>query len=1350
MQPHVTSLVAQKEQADADEAERLKVLRTLGILDSPPEEEFDALVQAAALVCETPISLVSLIDAERQWFKANLGLPGVSETSRELAFCAHAIRDSAVMEVQDASLDPRFAQNPLVTGDPNIRFYAGAPLETNGHRIGTLCVIDRSPKALSDNQRKALACLADAAVKAIERRHRQTITENLRLDFSNIDEASLSQIRNAWFVSTISDSIPAMISYWDADLVCRYVNRWYLQLYGKSASDVVGKRMSELMGQGLFDELLPNIQGALAGEPQKFERAIRRPDGTDGVVLAHYAPDVGSNGRVLGFLAHVVDVTAVKEATLRLEAGEAHMRAFVDSSPLGVFCADTSGALTFVSERWREIFGAPSERSAEETWRALLALPEQETLALAWRAMTGGCDELDMETSIDTPRQSKRRIRFRARAALNPQGRLLGIVGSAEDVSREKTLLRHLTESGERRRALVERNETYRAIMESLPDCLNAKDREGRFIAANPATARMMGAKSVEELIGKTDFDFYDHETAGAFREQELIALSDKPKGPIEELIRLPDGAMRWFKTLKTPLRDETGQTIGVITHNRNISEQKQLQLELQKAQNLLNAAVTYMADGLVMFSADATIEFCNQRYRDFFPRTADLRVPGARLADILRAAAQRGEMTPDKDVEIWIGERIAALAEPGERLVEVLDDRIVEARVRPTGQGRTTVTLTDVTARLQAERAVQNSEARYRLLAEATSDIITQLDLDLTRRYASPACRKVLGHTPEEMLALPPSAIIHPEDWPDVERTMLALIAEALPGDSANCTYRMRHKAGHWVWVEAAIKLLRDARTRAPESLMLALRDVTERQRAARHLERVTVEAEKVANLKSEFLANMSHELRTPLTGVLGLQDLLASDPTLSPKQKRQLDLAREAGRSLLGIVNDILDFSKIESGHLAIELAPFDLAGVIEACRALGQQEARRKSLAVATDFVELPPLLVGDAARVRQIILNLVTNAVKFTDRGGVLIQASYDSAAERLRVEVIDSGIGIPKHKLSSLFERFSQADASITRRFGGTGLGLAISKRLVALMGGTIGVESEEGKGAKFWFELPLKPGLEASEPMKVAKSSPVAGLNLLLAEDNRVNQEIIHKMLEQRGHRVTVVDNGLDALRTLRSARDFDVILMDVQMPVMDGLTATASIREDEAREDLPPIPIIGLTANAMIEDVKRCIDAGMQGHVAKPVEWDKLFAALDQFVGATQRKTVSHSAELAAGRVGVVDDATLDELSNLMGLPNLAKLLAIFADELQALAAELDLISGADLARRCHKLKSSAGQLGFTELRGLCGMFAKEGRDVSERLESRDLRSGLARAIEAARSLAESGAPESKLRLAS
>ena len=1312
-----------------DEAERLHILHALGILDTPPDEEFDALVQAAALVCETPIALVSLVDAERQWFKANYGLPGVQETPRNTAFCAHTVRSDEILEVRDATLDPRFADNPNVTGDAHIRFYAGAPLKCDGQRIGTLCVVGRRPKALTDNQRRILASLATAAEKAIERRHRQTLAENLRLDFSDIDEATLGQIRNAWFVSTIADSIPALIAYFDPHLICRYVNRTYLQQYGKSAREVVGKPMLELMGENLYDQMVPYARAALAGEPQMFERALLRPDGTQGIALAHYAPDRAANGRVVGFLSHVVDVTAVKDVALRLEAGEAHMRAFVDSSPLGVFYTDTQGALTFVSERWREIFALKSGQSADEAWLALLSRSDQAEAALAWRATTNGGEELDREIALD----ATRRIRLRARAALSPQGRRLGFVGSAEDVSKEKALLRDLTESGERRRVLAERNETYRAIMESLPDCLNAKDRDGRFIAANPATAQMMGAASVDDLIGKTDFDFYDAEMARGFRQQESLAMAADPPAAIEELIKLPDGAMRWIRTLKTPLRDQGGQILGVITHNGDISEQKRLQLELQNTQNLLNAAVTHMADGLVMFDVNATIELCNQRYRDYFPRTADLRVPGGRLADILRAAVQRGEMSPPTEREAWIEERVAALAQPGEHLLEVQGGLVVEARVSPTEQGRTTVTFSDVTARLKAERATRDSEARYRTLAEATSDVITTLHLDFSRRYASPACRSVLGYEPEEMLALPPSSIIHPEDYPDVERTLSALTTEAVASDSVSCTYRMRHKSGQWVWVEAAIKLMRESQTGAPESLLLVLRDVTERRRASE-----AAAAEKVGNLKSEFLANMSHELRTPLTGVLGLHDLLATDPTLSPRHMRQIELAREAGRSLLVIVNDILDFSKIESGYLSIEHAPFDLVHVIDACRKLGLPEAMRKSLTLDTDFAALPPFLVGDAVRVRQIILNLVSNAVKFTDRGGVVIRASYDACAERLRVEIVDSGIGVAKDKISSLFERFTQADASITRRFGGTGLGLAISKRLVALMGGKIGVVSEEGRGATFWFELPLRPALAAPPAPTATRASPLTGLNVLLAEDNLVNQEFIQKMLQNRGHRVTAVETGLDALRMLRSVKDFDVVLMDVQMPVMDGLTATAAIRDDERRDNLAPLPIIGLTANAMMEDVKRCVAAGMQGHVAKPIEWGKLFCALEEFVHPTKRRIVAPAAEIPAGRGGIVNEATLDELSHLMGPPSLSRLLTLFADDLQALAAELDLISGDDLAKRCHKLKSSAGQLGFTELNGLFGTVAHRAHNETEEGESRDLRSGLARAMEVARSFAD------------
>ncbi len=399
---------------------------------------------------------------------------------------------------------------------------------------------------------------------------------------------------------------------------------------------------------------------------------------------------------------------------------------------------------------------------------------------------------------------------------------------------------------------------------------------------------------------------------------------------------------------------------------------------------------------------------------------------------------------------------------------------------------------------------------------------------------------------------------------------------------------------------------------------MICSLRDVSERQRVARHLERTKAAAETAARVKTEFLANMSHELRTPLTGILGIHDLLHDDPTLGRQQKRYLGLARDAGRSLLSIVNDVLDFTKMEAGQFSLETVPFELGALIQACGDLVQGDARRKSLRVESSIPDGPLHLMGDPTRLRQILLNLLTNAIKFTERGSVSIAASYDLSAKRLRVAVSDTGIGIPSGTLPLLFERFSQADASITRRYGGTGLGLAISKRLVELMGGKIGVDSNLGAGSTFWFEIPLREVLgEDRHPAAAHPTSIPSRLRVLLAEDNDINQDIISAMLEQRGHAVTVVSDGAAAVAAVRAGPRYAIILMDLQMPVMDGLSATRAIRTEEAQAGEIPTPVIGLTANAMAEDVMRCRQAGMDAHVAKPIAWPELFDTIERFTEA-------------------------------------------------------------------------------------------------------------------------------------
>jgi len=371
--------------------------------------------------------------------------------------------------------------------------------------------------------------------------------------------------------------------------------------------------------------------------------------------------------------------------------------------------------------------------------------------------------------------------------------------------------------------------------------------------------------------------------------------------------------------------------------------------------------------------------------------------------------------------------------------------------------------------------------------------------------------------------------------------------------------------------------------------------------------LRRAKDAAEEASRLKSQFLANISHDLRTPMNGVIGMT-ALALKTELSEEQRDYLTTVLTSAESLLCLLNDILDFSKIEAGKLTLEAIPFDLREVVEQTIKSLKVFADQKGLAVRWRVdPAIPERLVGDPVRFRQILTNLVSNAIKFTDCGGVDVEVELESAANEeavLRVAVRDTGIGIPPEKIKAIFEPFTQADGSTTRRFGGTGLGLSISSRLAELMGGRIWVESEVGKGSVFFVTLRLAvaPAEVAKPSTAPARDGPCAAarLRILVAEDNPINQRVAARILELDGHQVTLAGDGRQAWE-LASSRPFDLILMDVQMPVMSGLEAARLIRERE-RSRGGHIPIIALTASAMKGDRERCLEAGMDDYLSKPL----------------------------------------------------------------------------------------------------------------------------------------------------
>jgi len=405
--------------------------------------------------------------------------------------------------------------------------------------------------------------------------------------------------------------------------------------------------------------------------------------------------------------------------------------------------------------------------------------------------------------------------------------------------------------------------------------------------------------------------------------------------------------------------------------------------------------------------------------------------------------------------------------------------------------------------------------------------------------------------------------------------------------------------------------------RGRTLQGVFAAARDITERKRVEVELQQAKAAAESASQIKSDFLASMSHDIRTPMNAIIGIADLLAKTP-LSPQQNKYVQIFRRAGDNLLHLINDILDLSKVEASQLELERTGFSLNDLLEKVTEMVALPAHEKGLALVCEIApKVPTELVGDPTRLRQVLLNLLGNAIKFTEAGEVALRVTpnADSSVRGiLRFTISDTGIGIPGEKLGAVFERFTQADSSTTRRYGGSGLGLTISKRLVELMGGHIWVESKVGRGSVFSFDLPLEiwagAGRRPAVPVGPGPEPALPALHILLVEDSPDNRTITLAYLHETPYRVDIAENGAIACEKF-TAGHYDLVLMDRQMPVMDGLTATRAIREWEQAHHRPPTPIIALTAAALKGDQEKCMAAGCTAYLTKPIKQEVLLQAI-------------------------------------------------------------------------------------------------------------------------------------------
>ena len=599
------------------------------------------------------------------------------------------------------------------------------------------------------------------------------------------------------------------------------------------------------------------------------------------------------------------------------------------------------------------------------------------------------------------------------------------------------------------------------------------------------------------------------------------------------------------------------------------------------------------------------------------------------------------------------------------------------------------------VAERAGIDQALADSESRYRAIVESGQGLICTHDLTGRLLSVNTSGAHALGYTPEEMVGRSLSDFMPESVRPEMQEYLARIAVEHTVSGRLLAVTR----AGRQRVLFYRNQLHRDA---AGVTYVLGhALDDTDRVRTERELQAAKEMAEQANRAKGNFLAAMSHEIRTPMNAILGMLGVLLDTP-LSPEQRDCAETAHTAAGSLLTILNGILDLSKIEAGKITIERLEFNPASVLQEVVDLLSARAREVGVTIAQRLdPSLPAMLAGDSGRLRQVVLNLLDNAVRFSNGGEVTVSADVthrDATELVLCISVTDTGIGIPAEKHESIFGKFTQADTTTTRRFGGTGLGLAIARELVHLMGGEIGVESELGRGSRFWFTLPLEVlteeqvhELEPRHGRRTRHSVGGAGLRVLVAEDNVVNQKVAMRMLERLGCRVDVASDGEEALAMLHLL-PYDLVLMDCLMPVMDGYVAAERIRR--LAGPAAEIPIVALTASARAGDAERCLKAGMNDYLTKPVMFEFLAEKVQQW-GRRRRPAPS------------VD---LDRLCRDLGPDHaapLAEIVRAFTAQTPLLVAEVERsLASSDHAaarRAAHTLTGSSGVIGASRLRDIC-----------------------------------------------
>ena len=929
--------------------------------------------------------------------------------------------------------------------------------------------------------------------------------------------------------------------------------------------------------------------------------------------------------------------------------------------------------------------------------------------------------------------------------------------------------------------------ERYRLALESMN--LNTYDWDivNNVIYISPAMREAMGFGPDQPLSLENWHDFIHPEDQLLYR-AALVSLlkGESARFDCEYRYRARDGSWRWIRQHGLVARSRNGRAIRMVGAAGDITDLKRRERALQSAQaevvvaqrgveqarEVMQLVLDNISDGVVLADDNLDLKFANRHFAEFLQIPAEIARPGRSAYDVLRFLARRGDFGPaasDRDIERLVQERAGIIHTPSGARYErrMGDGRYVELNFRQLDDKSVLGLYRDITALKEREEALaaaketaeaardaaeqaqaetlaarNDVERAYRMtqsILDNMTDGVSLFDKDFRWRFSNKHHRDLHGYTSE--VAYPGVSgyelirhLINRGEYGEVADVEAKVneIAMRMRAPGGN---RYERRTGSGRYIEYKYKYLDDG------SLLAVYNDITEMRRREEALalaketaeaeresaERARMEAQAANQAKSTFLATMSHEIRTPMNGVLGMMEVLERQG-LDDAQRQTLATMRDSAQTLLRIIDDVLDFSKIEAGRLELEQVAFSLSDLVESVAGTFRREASEKGLTLEVDLdVGSNGALIGDPTRVRQILFNLLGNALKFTQRGGVRVRAGtspLEGGWTRVRLAVSDTGIGLDPGQLARLFRPFAQADSATTRQYGGTGLGLSIVRRLAELMGGQASVESTPGVGSTFTVTLTLRAA-PADSPLKtMMRSSPLrrastpsmrsSGRRVLVVDDHPVNREVLVRQLDLLGVAADTVNDGVEALAAWTSGH-YAAALVDVHMPRMDGHEFTRQVRKAESERvpGGPRTPIVAVTANVMKGEEERCIAIGMDAYLAKPVSIEQLRVTLERWLSVDGGKREQQGRDAQSNPVAAIDRAVLANwLSDEAAIDSLLGKFRDTAIEteriVEACSRSGDL---AALAAAAHKLKGAAQAVGATGVATAAALLERAGK---------------------------------------